>query len=465
MSFWNRFPALFYGLACLSGFGAFYHFYLPLALGLSGKTLTRILGFYLIALSFYGYCGVLGKEKPEVACEGAGYFQVKSIRRWDGSLQYRGVLRSFITEEKTYYDLPCTLTTKKRFKEHTDFLVKGTLKTSGLMKVKERTPVKGTWNAAEMRFQCKEKLRKYLKKHISNPHSYAFFASLGTGEIETKYIGIQFNRVGLRHTLAISGFHYTWLIFILGFFLHLFVSKRVTCIILLVLTTLYFTFIGETPSLNRAYLAALIYLIGYLIYKNSYGLNALGVALLFSLIANPFVLLEIGFQLSYLATFGLLAFFPFFEQILSPLLPKRTLSEVKMMNQLNQHGYILASLIRQSLALTLAVTFAALPLILYHFHYFPLVSIIFNLFFPLIMTLSMVLLILGLIFPFLLTLGGHYMTFWLNLIFFGVGKFDLFILYATPSLSLICYFLCLILPLGLYLNERRYQLTIQDHSF
>lgn len=464
MEFWRRFPALFYGLALIAGFGAFYNIYVPLLIGLSGKTAVRILGFYLVACAFYCYSGLLGKERPQIPCTGSGYFQIKSMRHTEGSWQYRGVLRSFITEDKTYYDLPCTISFKKRLKGDCDYIINGVFKPTGLMKVKQWKAVFRTFNLSELRCTLKDILRKYLKKHIANPHAYAFYASLGTGEIETKYLGCQFNRVGLRHTLALSGFHYMWLIFILGFFLHLVFSKRTTCMILLGLTTLYFTFIGETPSLNRAYLAALIYLIGYLIYKNSYGLNALGVALLFSLIANPFVLLEIGFQLSYLATFALLAFFPSIETLLSHLLPKRTLEEVKQMNYLNQHGYILASLIRQSLALSVAVTMVTLPLILYHFHYFPWVSLLFNLFFPQVMTVSMVLLILGLLFPFLLTAGGWYITFWLNLIFYGTGTFDRLVLYGTLPLPLLSYFLTAFVALGVYLEERRYQLTIIEHQ-
>jgi len=332
------------------------------------------------------------------------------------------------------------------------------------MKKATWTPLHKGFNAAHKRFDMKKKLRKYLKKHITNSDTYSFFAALGTGEIDSKYLGIQFNRLGLRHTLAISGFHYAWIIFILGFFLQLVFTKRFTAGILLILTTLYFVFIGETPSLNRAWMAALIYLIGFLIYRSSFGLNAFGVALIASLLFDPDSIFQIGFQLSYSATFAILTFYPYLEKKLRFLLPKRTFKQACELTKFSQHGYILTSLIRQAASITLSVNLFCFPLIIYHFHAFPLVSLFCNLFFPPILSIALVLLILGIIVPligpFFLKLGEWYMSGWLSLVLYGTGKFRKFIIYGSLDpiwVSILIFGLAL---LGLFLEEKRYQLTV-----
>jgi competence protein ComEC len=54
------------------------------------------------------------------------------------------------------------------------------------------------------------------------------------------------------------------------------------------------------------------------------------------------------------------------------------------------------TLIRQGISLSLAVNLAAIPMTLYYFGMFPLLGILFNLFFPFLISLSMLLLLIGL---------------------------------------------------------------------
>jgi len=68
------------------------------------------------------------------------------------------------------------------------------------------------------------------------------------------------------------------------------------------------------------------------------------------------------------------------------------------MNGISQHGYVILAFFRQGLALTLAVNIFALPLTLYIFHQFPVMGIIYNFFFPFLVTGSLSLLILGMLF-------------------------------------------------------------------
>ena len=239
----------------------------------------------------------------------------------------------------------------------------------------------------------------------------------------------------------------------MGAFLHLFLSKRKTCYILLVIVSLYFLFIGETPSLNRAWAAAVIYLVGYLLKEPVSGLNSLGVALIFSLILDPFALKEIGFQLSYLATFAILAIYPTIEGALQAIFPKRNSFKI---------SFILSAFCRNILAITLAVNLATAPLLLYHFNYFPLPTLFFNLFFPLAITPCMIALILSLlplIGPYILQLTELYTNPLLDTLFFALPTFESGIWSSYFSTDLLFALLLSTLLLGLFLDEKRYLLT------
>ena len=61
----------------------------------------------------------------------------------------------------------------------------------------------------------------------------------------------------------------------------------------------------------------------------------------------------------------------------------------------NRFGYVFLSFFRQAFALGIAVNLVALPLTLFHFHTFPLISIFYNLFFPFLVSISLALLIVG----------------------------------------------------------------------
>ena len=93
--------------------------------------------------------------------------------------------------------------------------------------------------------------------------------------------------------------------------------------------------------------------------------------------------------------------------MLQSLLPKRSRSEVKILNTLSRHAYLLSSFLRQALSLTLAVNLLLLPLLLYHFHQFPLLSLLYNLFFPFFVGVSLSLLLLALVFQLLFPPLSH----------------------------------------------------------
>jgi competence protein ComEC len=159
----------------------------------------------------------------------------------------------------------------------------------------------------------------------------------------------------------------------------------------------YFFALGGLPSIMRAWIACLLGLSAALFERRGSGLNALGCALIALLIYDPLFALHLGFQYSFAATAAILLLFAPCDQLLQRLFPKRTFAKASQMDGWNQHGYLLLALFRQAIALGLAVHLVTLPMMLFHFHRFPWMSLLYNLFFPALVSLSMGLLIVGLL--------------------------------------------------------------------
>ncbi|MGB9590599.1 MAG: ComEC/Rec2 family competence protein, partial [Candidatus Hydrothermia bacterium] len=72
------------------------------------------------------------------------------------------------------------------------------------------------------------------------------------------------------------------------------------------LVWVYAFFVGAAPSVIRAALFISLFALAYLSGRKRDDLNTLGAAALVTLMVNPSWLMDTGFQLSYLATFGIL---------------------------------------------------------------------------------------------------------------------------------------------------------------
>ncbi len=358
----------------------------------------------VIAVASYTYWIKPPKLKEEV--KGRGYFSIGAVKACASPFQkgtvFQGTFRNFVTDEGiSLGQIPVSIKPPKKGKRptaDTDYIVSGILnEESGryFFKATSWEKQKKTWSLAEWRYRCKQTLFRYFKQIFVHKSSAEFLATLVTGDVEERFLRLSFNRLGLQHLLAISGFHFGLIAFFSGIFLRLVLPKKIATATLLILLSAYFFFIGQSPSIQRAFIGISLYLIGDLCNLRTSGLNALGAALIIAIILDPLSCQTLGFQLSFLVTAGILLLYPIAERYIRNLLPKRPLDAVAQMTFIDKHGYILSAMVRKALALTLAVNAVALPVSLYLFHQFPVLSIAYNLFFPLLVSLSLFLLFLA----------------------------------------------------------------------
>jgi len=240
-----------------------------------------------------------------------------------------------------------------------------------------------------------------------------------------------FIKTGLAHILAASGFHVSILLgFVLTITRNLSPKKQFTIAVTILI--IYGTLTGLQPSVLRAILMGIGALIGLLYNRQVNSLGSLLLAATILLLWQPLWIWDLGFQLSFLATLGLI--------ITVPLLK-------------NKIDYF-PNLIAEPIAISLAATLWTMPLLMFTFNSIALYNIPIN-----IITTPLVTLIslggvftafLGLIYPPLGSISASILYYPLELLLQITNFFSLlpFSTYSTGKLSLgvmLIIYICLTL--------------------
>jgi len=174
----------------------------------------------------------------------------------------------------------------------------------------KKTPVLSLLSS-RLTFQILRKYRKYLSLGV-----YQFLSGifLGRRELMPLYIKKIFKEAGLSHILAISGLHVGiisgFLFFILRFF---YIKFRMRIIASVVFLYLYSFLVGFNPSTFRATIMYTVFFMGFFLRRKVHPLNSLGIAGLILEFMNPYLVFDIGFQLSFISVFAIIFGYRFFK--------------------------------------------------------------------------------------------------------------------------------------------------------
>jgi competence protein ComEC len=175
---------------------------------------------------------------------------------------------------------------------------------------------------------------------------------------------LSLQRTGLYHLFAISGAHIAIVSFL---FFSLFklvrIPRRPSYGILIAALVFYALLVEGSPSVLRAVIMTVAFLAGRLFWKDAHILNAIALSAFILLIANPYSLFDVGFQLTFAATLSIILFQP----KLLRLLPKLPLGigELAAMSVAATAGVlpILVSDFNRVTFSSLILNFAAVPLV------------------------------------------------------------------------------------------------------
>lgn len=130
---------------------------------------------------------------------------------------------------------------------------------------------------------------------------------LGVREDLSEDTNRDFRKAGIAHVLAVSGLHVGFMVGALLLLLRVFhLSPRARLIILSLFLFMYCLLLGFSPSIVRASILAVMLLLGKAMKRRADPLTSLAAAFLLILLARPFDLYNLGFQLSFLAVFGII---------------------------------------------------------------------------------------------------------------------------------------------------------------
>lgn len=134
---------------------------------------------------------------------------------------------------------------------------------------------------------------------------------LGRRDTLSDEVADGFRRAGLSHLLVVSGLHLSLVALAVRELLRrVGLGLRLSAALTIPVVLLFAMLVGATPSVCRAAVMCLVWLAGYLLRRRSDGLTSLGLAAILLLLHNPYTLLSVGAQLSFLATAGVLMLTP-----------------------------------------------------------------------------------------------------------------------------------------------------------
>ena len=239
----------------------------------------------------------------------------------------------------------------------------------------------------------------------------------------------RFRDLGLAHILAVSGLHIGIIAAIfIYFFAYLGLNRKINIVLTIAILWTYAYIIGSPPSVIRANIMFSMLLLSELLREPYDSINILFFSCFLIIIKNPYIIFNIGFQLSYLATLSLLYLGP------------------KLNNWFSK-----------SIGGILAVQIGLFPIQAYYFNKIPILAIIANLLFVPLFSLCLVLGIILIILPLFIwpiqKFIGIIMDFLLNIEFLGIEILSSFpkltLKLSSPSiLGILLYYLLLFILFG-----------------
>lgn len=182
----------------------------------------------------------------------------------------------------------------------------------------------------------------------------------------------QFRATGMTHIIAISGFNIAILTGLLLAASRLWLGLRWSAWFVLLGIVLYTILVGADAAVVRAaIMGALLVIASRLLGRPTFAPAGLFTAAIVMTLVNPFILWDIGFQLSFAATLGLMLYLGPWSQWTQDNL--RRFADPETASRLTRT-------ISEVVLATMAAMLLTLPLILYHFERLSLISPVANLF-------------------------------------------------------------------------------------
>lgn len=213
-------------------------------------------------------------------------------------------------------------------------------------------------------FNIRHQLLKVLRQNIRSSEEFSICAALVLGYRNelSKTLYKTYQETGAVHVLAVSGLHLGILTQILFLVFGLIPSDKraieiCKALAIVVLIWLFALVTGAAPAVLRAATMFTFFIIGKTLFKDVNTYNILAASAILLLLYDPFLLFQVGFQLSYCALLSIIYFHPI---ISNWWIPK---------NKVLFYVWNLS-------VVSIAAQILVFPITTYYFHQFPLYFIL-----------------------------------------------------------------------------------------
>jgi len=204
------------------------------------------------------------------------------------------------------------------------------------------------------------------------PQPQAAFLSgilVGRDEAMPDALKKAFKNTGTSHLVAISGFNITILTGLILMLTLRFLPHGWAVFVAILMVAAYSVMAGANPAVVRAAIMGGLAMVGKMIGRAKTAVNSLGLTAAVMVLVNPLILRDVGFQLSVLATAGILL-------IGAPVNDWFTNKTTKPENPAELNIWWRS--VGEFFLVTLAAQIATLPVLLYNFHRFPAIGLLVN---------------------------------------------------------------------------------------
>lgn len=289
----------------------------------------------------------------------------------------------------------------------------------------------------EIKTNAISKIKEILPENSAN-----LCTGIALGEISdlSEEIKEDFTKSNLLHMLAISGANISYMLGgIILLIERLKIHKRWSKVFLIIFLIFFMGLVGFSSSVARACIMVILQLLAGILFKKSDIYQNLAISSLIILTINPYLLLDIGFQLSFGGTIGIILF------------SKKLLNKVKLETPMIKK--VIFS-IKEICMVTLSANLLIIPIMMLHFNTVSLTFLISNIIASQIVEISLMMSIILIIAVFIFKPIAILISIFLNPLlqlililakFFGNLPFSQ-ILVPTPKIwQIILYYLLLYL--------------------
>lgn len=232
----------------------------------------------------------------------------------------------------------------------------------------------------------KEKIRESVYLNFKSSQRFLLEGVLlGDNKTMSPQLRDKLNSAGLRHITAVSGSHVTLMSSMIVSFLMLFPLRRQHAIIAsLIFIWMYVVMIGLPASAVRAGIMGSILLLAKVLGRQNTSARTIVLAAAIMLFENPLILrYDVGFQLSFLASMGIIYLNPLFTYSLESIVKKYSEKfQLTQILQKTKHQELFLQKAKNLLdifSITIVAQIFTLPVMLYYFGNISLIAPLTNL--------------------------------------------------------------------------------------